>query len=259
MIRDDSDRSWESWGRQDPYYGVLTDDRYRRENLDDRRKLEFMETGRLHIGRVLGLVEQRFGAMSSTGSALDFGCGVGRVLVSLSGVFRRVIGVDVSEAMLKVAGENCAERGIQNVELCPSDDDLSQVEGSFDFIHSYLVFQHIPVRRAERILGRLVDRLNDGGILAVQLPFLIKASKLRRAIHVLRRNFLPFSHLVNIAAGRRWSEPFMQMNTYDMNRVLSILSEQGARDMFVHVFEEGRFVSAFVVARKAVHPEVRRG
>jgi len=161
--------------------------------------------------------------------------------------------------MLRLAEENCAERGIQNVELRPSDDDLSHVEGSFDFIHSYLVFQHIPVRRAERILRRLVDRLNDGGILAIQLPLLITASKLRRAIHVLRRNFLLFSRLVNIAKGRHWSEPFMQMNAYDMNDVLGILSDKGVRDVFLELHEESGFVSAFVLAKKAVHPEVRRG
>jgi len=259
LIRDNSDRSWEDWGRENPYYGVLTVDRFRLENLDDQRKLEFMETGRLHVKRVLELVEQRFGAMSSTESVLDFGCGVGRLLVPLAGVFKHVTGVDVSGAMLRLAAENCAERGIQNVELRPSDDDLSHVEGSFDFIHSYLVFQHIPVRRAETILRRMVDRLNDGGILAIQLPLLITASKLRRAIHVLRRNFLLFSRLVNIAKGRRWSEPFMQMNAYDMNHVLSILSDKGVSDVFLQLHEESGFVSAFVLAKKAVHPEVRRG
>ncbi len=254
MIRDNSDTSWENWGRENPYYGVLTDERFRLENFNDERKAEFLETGRLHVKRVLDLAERRFGAMGARRSALDFGCGVGRLVLPLAGVFERVTGVDISKAMLKVAGENCAERGLQNVDLRPSDDELSQVAGQFDFIHSYLVFQHIPVRRGERILVRLVDRLNHGGILAIHLPFVSKGSRVRRVVHLVRKNFSPLAGLVNIAKGRRWSEPFIQMNMYDMNRVLSLLSEQGVKDVFLEVVEAGGYVSAYLFARKPTRP-----
>ena len=47
FMRDNSDRSWERWGKDNPYYGVLTDDRFRRENLHDDRKMEFLETGNI--------------------------------------------------------------------------------------------------------------------------------------------------------------------------------------------------------------------
>lgn len=253
MIRDNSDASWEKWGEENPYYGVLTDDRFRGENLNDERKAEFLETGRRHIRRVLEIAERRCGGMTAKRAALDFGCGVGRLVLPLAEIFEHVTGVDVSMGMLNVARSNCTERGIHNVEFRRSDDRLAQVEGTFDFIHSYLVFQHIPAVRGEKILAGLVDRLNDGGIMAIHLPFVSKGSRARRALHMVRRNFSPLSGLVNLAKGKRWSEPFMQMNLYDMNRILRLLAECGIKDAFLEVVDAGGYVSAFVIAKKLDH------
>ena len=254
LIRDNSDTSWEKWGEDNPYYGVLADDRFRGENLNDERKAEFLATGRRHVRRVLEMAERRCGGMTEKRAALDFGCGVGRLVLPLAEIFEHVTGVDVSTAMLNVAGSNCSERGIQNVELKHSDDRLTQVEGKFDFIHSYLVFQHIPVRRGEKILAGLVDRMNDGGIMAIHLPFVCKGARARRALHRIRRNFSPLSGLVNLARGKRWSEPFMQMNLYDMNRILRLLAERGMNDAFLEIVDAGGYVSAFVIAKKPEYP-----
>lgn len=254
MIRDNSDTSWENWGKENPYYAVLTDDRFRDENLNDERKAEFLETGRLHVNRVVAMAETRCGAVASRKSALDFGCGVGRLVLPLAGIFEHVVGVDVSTGMLKAAEQNCKERGVHNVEFKHSDDELTQVEGKFDLIHSYLVFQHIPVRRGEKIVTHLVDRLTDEGVLAIHLPFVWKDSAVHKAIQFLRKNFLPFAGLVNIARGKRWSEPFIQMNMYDMNHILRLLSEHGIKDVFLEVVDAGGFVSALVIAKKPAHP-----
>ncbi len=254
MIRDDSDASWESWGKENPYYGVLTDNKFRRENLNEERKAEFLETGRLHVDRVLAMAAMHCGAITSRKSALDFGCGVGRLVLPLAGIFEHVTGVDISSAMLKVAEQNCVERGIQNAKFARSDDGLSQVEGKFDFIHTYLVLQHIPVRRGEKIIAHLLDRLSDDGILAIHFPFVRKDSILRKSIHLVRKNFSPLSVLVNVAKRKPWSEPFIQMNMYDTNRVLASLSEHGIKNVFLEVVDAGGFISAFVFARKPAGP-----
>ena len=33
-----TDRAWNEWGEKDPYFGVLTDDKFRRRNLTDEAK-----------------------------------------------------------------------------------------------------------------------------------------------------------------------------------------------------------------------------
>ena len=38
---DNSDESWREFGRSDPYFGVLSVDRFRAKNLDDAAMAEF--------------------------------------------------------------------------------------------------------------------------------------------------------------------------------------------------------------------------
>lgn len=250
MIRDDCDASWERFGLENPYYGVLTDEKFRQENLTDELKAEFFESGRVHIEKVFAMALSHFGVMASRKSALDFGCGVGRIVIPLAQMFDHVTGVDISPAMLRAAEQNCSERGIRNVDFVVSDDELSKVTDNFDFIHSFIVLQHIPVRRGDKIIKQLLDRLSHGGIVAIQFPFMHKASVIRKSISFLRKYFAPFSLLGNIVQGKRWNEPFMQMNSYDVNGILMALSERGIKDVVLEVTDSGKFLSAFVFAKK---------
>jgi len=250
VIRDNSDLSWAQWGERHPYYAVLTQEKFRQENLTDALKSEFFESGRTHIEKVLRTAEIHFGSLLSRKSALDFGCGVGRLIIPLAQIFATVTGVDISPAMLEEARANCKRRQIENVDLVFSDDILSRVKGRFDFIHSCFVLQHIPVARGEHILSRLIELLNSNGILAVQFPLARRASIVRKSVHFLRRNIVPISWLVNVSQGKPWNEPFMQMNPYNMNRILDVFARHQTNQAFLELTEEGSFLSAYVLAKK---------
>jgi trans-aconitate methyltransferase len=112
------------------------------------------------------------------------------------------------------------------------------------------VLQHIPVSRGEKIIQQLIDRLNPGGVLAIQFPFRRKASALRKSIVKLRENLAPVAWLLNMIRGRRWNEPLMQMNDYDLNRILRILSDSGINDVFIEIENSSFNYSAFVFARR---------
>jgi 2-polyprenyl-3-methyl-5-hydroxy-6-metoxy-1,4-benzoquinol methylase len=92
---------------------------------------------------------------------LDFGCGVGRLLIPLSKLCEEVVGTDVSDSMLAKADKGLKKRDIHNFQLLKSDDDLLLLNGKLDFIHSYIVFQHIPVKRRAKNLVRLLDCLEQ--------------------------------------------------------------------------------------------------
>jgi len=250
VIRNNSDVSWEKWGKLDPYYGVLADAKFRRANLTNHVKAEFLQTGQAHIERVLALAQSHCGEIAARCCALDFGCGVGRVVIPLARAFERVTAVDVSQSMLKVAQQNCRERGIYNVEFVASDDELTQVTKRFDLIHSCLVLQHIPRRRGEKIISHLIEKLTDQGILAIQFPFARTGSRTHAALHALRRNFAPLVILANIILRRRWDEPFMQMNIYDLNRILSLFSRNGIKHVFSEIVETADFASVLILAQK---------
>jgi hypothetical protein len=51
------------------------------------------------------------------------------------------------------------------------------------------------------------------------------------------------------------------MNVYDANRILVLLAQHGIKDVFSEVVDCGGFVSAFIFAKKPLHPigRIQRG
>lgn len=166
--------------------------------------------------------------------ALDFGCGVGRLLFPLARRSRIAVGVDVSLSMLEECRKNAAEFGIRNIDLRPSDDTLSQVRefaGQVTFLNSLLVFQHIPPGRGLRIFGALLDLLSPSCCGVIQLvtgpPPPEHPPQERCNPPAPEEPPQPCS-----ASAPDAPEPVMEMNPYDLNAVVSILHAKGIRHIF---------------------------
>jgi len=243
-----TDREWEKWGRKDPYFGVITQDKFRGHNLTDETKREFFESGRNQIHHVLGVCRHHFDRDFTPTRVLDFGCGTGRLVIPFAEIAEEVVGVDVSPSMLREAGSNCQAHSIENVRLLQSDDQLSTLVGQFDLIHSSIVFQHIPVKRGRRIFTRLLDRTAPGGICAVQFTY---AKTKYAASYGTPRG--PFSRIVRetkkglhflMDSGRSGRDPEMQMNLYRVNDVLFLAQSAGIGNVHLE-FSDHRGVLAF--------------
>ena len=155
----DSDRDWERFGESDPYFAVLTAPEFHGRLAAPERE-KFFESGETHIDAVFSVIRDRLDGSFNPTRALDFGCGVGRLLLPLAARCKEVTGVDVSRSMLAEARRNCDAAGAPQVRLLLSDDNLTAVNGAFEFIHSYIVLQHIPVARGERIIRGLAQRFS---------------------------------------------------------------------------------------------------
>lgn len=241
-MRSDTDVIWEEWGKRNPYYGVLTQEQYDRDRIA-RSKDEFFASGEDHVSRTIGEIEKHFGPMSKN-NALDFGCGVGRILIPLSRRFTSVTGMDISVSMLKEAVRNIQERGINNIELLHSDDDLSPLRRRFDFIHTYIVLQHIAPRRGYRIIRNLFQHLSPGGAFLIhvcvqrKLPFL---SEFRYRI----RHQLPYAFMLrNLIRGRGLLEPTIHMNEYNVTVLLNIFRLAGFDELVTKLEDHGSFLTA---------------
>lgn len=53
-----TDKTWQWYGENDPYYGVLTEDSFRGGNLTLERKRAFFESGQKHISDLLRGLEE---------------------------------------------------------------------------------------------------------------------------------------------------------------------------------------------------------
>jgi len=233
MLTTKSDKHWECFGRIDPYYAVATHERYHKDNLNEDALKEFFESGQHHIEEIFKVIHTQLVPGFRPVRAIDFGCGVGRLVVPLAAMCTSVVGVDVSEYMLLEAKRNCESRGISNVDLVRGDDKLTRVLGSFDFINSHVVFQHIPTRRGEQLLKGLIDRLQGGGVGVLHFTYSTDRSWIGRAIRWTRKS-IPGAHgVLNLLQGRAFDYPLMQSNLYHLNTIFGILQANGCTDMYV--------------------------
>jgi SAM-dependent methyltransferase len=130
---------------------------------------EFFETAR-DVLHALRFEFRRFAGPPSQLSALEIGCGPGRLLVPLSRDFGSITGVDVSAEMVELARQNLAGSPNARAELASGSDLAAFPDESFDFVYSYAVFQHIPSRPVVLNYLREARRvLRTGGLLKCQL------------------------------------------------------------------------------------------
>lgn len=240
-------RIWEDYGVNDAYYAVATIEKYRKSKIDDRAKDEFFETGREHVRKISGAIEKGFGVTFSPSRGLDYGCGVGRILIPLAEKCESVVGVDISTAMLDETRKNCAERNLTNVELKTSADFAQADSERYDFVHSYIVLQHIDPSVGYDIITKMLARLDKDGIGMLQVTFSNSMSRLARLRMQIYRD-IPFVHdTVSRLRGRK--EPQIPMYQYDLNRIFQLLHESGCDESFVRFSDHG-MVGAMIFFRK---------
>ncbi len=116
---------------------------------------EFKATGKPIVDDLVEWI----GPAASRQSALEIGCGLGRLLHHLADHFERVVGVDISPEMIEQAVAFGLPGNVE-VEVANGKDLGRRGEAEQDVIVSFLVFQHIPdesivagyLREIERVL-----------------------------------------------------------------------------------------------------------
>ncbi|MBO9671116.1 MAG: methyltransferase domain-containing protein [Sphingobium sp.] len=244
----DSDHEWRRWGETDPYFGVLADPRFRKDRIEDNRTA-FFKLGRLTVEERLATAAKHFGSFERN-RALDFGCGVGRLSLPLAAHFDEVLGLDISPAMLAEARTNAERAGIANLTLSRSDEALSAADGSFDFVMSYMVLQHIPVARGMRIVERLLGLVARGGIAAIQFCTARPNDPASRLRYWAQRNVPGVRQAFNLGNGRPAAEPLMQMNAYPLDEVLAMAETAGFKPAIVQPYADGRFEAAQLLMQR---------
>jgi SAM-dependent methyltransferase len=246
MAMMDTDRDWEVFAATDPYWAVLTDDRFRGQP-DEHALATFFESGEAHVAIVFQTIHRHLDARFTPVSCLDFGCGVGRLVIPFARRCHAVIGVDVAESMLQKARERCAVLGLDNATFVRGDDELSRVHGCFDLIHSFIVFQHIPCDRGLRLVAALLRRLTDGGVGVLHITYATtsrhpppRRGAMRSTLSFMARSARGFlKRMRGEVAARQAVRPVMQMNSYDLNAVLLLLQEAGVRRTWLEFTDHG--------------------
>ncbi len=195
---DELQRTWETLGKDDPLWAVLShaDKRNGRWSVE-----EFLATGEVEVAHLHELLMKKAGAPAKFLHVLDFGCGVGRLSLAWSKRSAEVTGVDIAQSMVQRAREICAARANLNFVLNPHPDLRLFPDGRFDLACSLICLQHMPWSIASRYVTEFGRVIGNGGWVVFQIPTGesagTAASRLRRRLVDLLPGFLAASY-------RRW-------------------------------------------------------
>ncbi len=158
--------NWQRFGLQDPFWAISTDPAAK----DNRWELDrFFEIGRDTIAASMQPVLALRPDLGR-GRALDFGCGAGRLTRGLEAFFEEVIGVDVAASMIAKANE-LSPPDTRCRYLLNERPDLGMFEsGSFDFVLTFIVLQHMRQEYQTIYLNEFLRLLRPEGLCLFQLP-----------------------------------------------------------------------------------------
>jgi SAM-dependent methyltransferase len=134
-----TESQWNDFARIDAYTYIMTD-------LPGGDRQAFWQSGETTVSEELLPVIRKYAV--PLGTALEIGCGVGRLVFPLAGHFERVLGLDISPEMVRQGTSLAEQKSAANVRFFsladfkhhPNDFGLM---GGVDFIYSVIVFQHI--------------------------------------------------------------------------------------------------------------------
>lgn len=142
-----------------------------------------------------GLIRRTIGRhASSRKRVMDLGCGVGRYLPYLAGVFGRVDATDWAPRCVAVARRIAAPLPNVTVELPPFYNGRSWT-GRFDVVVAINVLVDPNRRRRQRLLGDVRRLLKKGGaaiLLVPSLESIVYADAIRRAYAPAQRSLYRF-------------------------------------------------------------------
>jgi SAM-dependent methyltransferase len=236
----DTDEDWVRIGAEEPYHGVLSQERFLTRNLTPTVLAEFWRSGEEEIQYLVGVAARHFGDFHAR-RALDFGCGVGRLTRAMAQVADTVVGLDISPGMLAQA-----RRGAPATVTFVEDAGTE----AFDWINSIIVFQHIPPQRGYGLFEQLLDRLLPDGVLTAQFTLYRDSAFLPATIAGIEEAAWDGETLRTL----RQQPPapgVMLMYDYDLNRLIALLARYGLSSVFLEHTNHGGCHGVRLFARKS--------
>lgn len=120
----------------------------------------------LESGAEIVAMLDELNALGANVTALQIGCGIGRIELHLYKKVRLCYGIDISPSMIEKATENVPAA---NVSFICSDNLAAVPVKDLNLIYSIFVFQHLPRTETRRYIEQSYAKLAFGGRLIFQV------------------------------------------------------------------------------------------
>ncbi|MCB0703665.1 MAG: class I SAM-dependent methyltransferase [Saprospiraceae bacterium] len=211
----DLQKNWDEFGKLDPFWAILTEESKKGNKWEEA---DFFQKGEKWVERELQQLKRNRLKAFERKTALDFGCGVGRLTRALAGKFEQVKGIDIAPSMIDKARQLNAH--LPNCEFILNErNDLHLFsDDSFDLVLSLITLQHMHPKFARAYLAEFIRVLKPGGLIIFQLPSTNKTapaySLIRKSIHLIKSAILAPK------------EPVMEMYGIHISEMCAFLENQ---------------------------------
>jgi ubiquinone/menaquinone biosynthesis C-methylase UbiE len=169
--------------------------------------------------------------LHDTDTLMDFGCATGSISIDLSGSVRKVIGIDISSEMIKLAKEKAVEHKADNVYFTKStifDERHKRV--SFDAIMAFNILHLLD--DPDKAIKRINDLMKDGGVFISNTACLADKGRLVSGMMTLltKMPFLP------------------NVKNFKVSELKNIIEKNGFEILESMTFEDDHH--PFIIARK---------
>lgn len=233
---------WEKIGKENPYWGVLSQDRYRGTNIDASLKTAFQAEGVRDIDFAMAMIRRYTDGEFAPKAALDFGCGVGRLVLAMAKFAGHVTGVDISPAMLARAASDAKTSGVANVRFATAIPDET-----FDWINSFIVFQHIEPRNGIALLDALLSRLAVGGVVTLHFTIFRDSRIWYRGLQESEFGRYDGETYVNFSRGPMREMPIYE---YDLSEVVCHMIGHGLRALSMRHVDHAGLHGMWIVGKR---------
>jgi hypothetical protein len=106
------------------------------------------------------------------------------------------------------------------------------------------------IRTAARIIGKLLQKVKPQGAVALHISLRRNLPAIREILYRLRDHIPVLGYGANLFAGRKWDDPAVQMNKYDLADILNTYGEFGMQEVFIISEMHGTCSTAWLCARR---------
>lgn len=216
--------NFEALAADDPLWTVLSDNAKRGGKWDEDT---FYRTGEGVIDDLESRLEH-LGLSLEGDSAIDFGCGVGRLTFPLGRRFATCWGIDISQSMVSYANQRLSREPKCRFVVNANTRLENFASESIDFAYSAIVFQHIAPRYAFEYFREFSRVLKPNGLFVFQLPSHLdpKFEGNRKPFGLLRKRVCYLGKAIAQRLPFLKSKSFFEMNAIPRERVIEHLEKQ---------------------------------
>jgi 2-polyprenyl-3-methyl-5-hydroxy-6-metoxy-1,4-benzoquinol methylase len=147
----DTDTDWNRVAETDPYWGVISAEKFRGSVMAPDALTEFMAGGEAYVNGLFGLIRKPVDPNFAPAKVLDFGCGYGRIAPLIMRTADSYHGVDVIPERIEYARRTYGSDKVTFDVVNPE----TPLTGCYDAIVCITVLQHLYLPGACEVLQRL--------------------------------------------------------------------------------------------------------